>query len=374
MANYIVVGKSERVVTAVLQAVYGFTDAKCIVIGNVETRKLRWSSLCAQHVHAEFDGSEDARVVGLINALYEEMPHVVVIPADSEGIRLVSRIKMYLHPRVTPIPELPTFNLMDDKWAFYKFCRDNDLAVPSTFYIGSKDRLDFDEVVAALGLPFVLKPANESGSLGVQIIRDREHYLRAVLHNDNYQFRTLIAQRYIDGEDIDLSLLAMHGRLSAFAIQQSRGTTIEFVPNLELEQMAAALCANSAYHGVMHIDARLEKDTGKIFLIESNPRFWASLTASVSCGLNFVAESIEETSRANGVRRLTAGTAYTRHPLLRPASWSSLLRDSGQRGRLARAATLDMYSLGRFGGDLPLMAVRYLGKRAARRGQPAKNA
>jgi hypothetical protein len=36
MANYIVVGKSERIVAAVLQAVYGFTDAKCIVIGNVE--------------------------------------------------------------------------------------------------------------------------------------------------------------------------------------------------------------------------------------------------------------------------------------------------------------------------------------------------
>ena len=33
----------------------------------------------------------------------------------------------------------------------------------------------------------------------------------------------------------------------------------------------------SHYSGLMNVDARLENGSGRVFLIESNPRFWASL-------------------------------------------------------------------------------------------------
>jgi predicted ATP-grasp superfamily ATP-dependent carboligase len=366
MASYVVVGKSERIVTAVLQGVRSFTDAKCVVIGNHETRNLRWSSLCAHHSCADFDGDDDARVASIINALHVRTPEITVIPADCEGVRLLNRVRAQLRARVIPMPDRATLELMDNKWRFYAFCRTAGLDVPTTFFVGRKENIDFDAVVATLGLPFVLKPANESGSLGVQVIASEAQYAKAVLQNADYQFRTLIVQRHIEGEDIDISLLSLHGRLAAFAIQQVRGATIAFVPNTALERMAARLCKASAYHGVMHIDARIERSTGTVYLIESNPRFWASLTAAIWCGLNFVAESTNEAAHTNEVRRLTEGHAYTRHPLLRPSSWPSLLHDPGQQGRLSRSAVLDMYLLGRFTGDLPLMAARYVGKRAAR--------
>lgn len=365
MPDFIVVGKSERVVTAVLQSIRGFTDSKCIVIGNVETRGLRWSSLCGRHIFANFAGPEDAKIAQVINAISEKMPDVVVVPADCAGMRLIGRIRAQLRPQVAPIPELATLDLMDDKWQFHEFCRRNGLDVPTTYFVGSKDNFDIDAAVAKLGLPFVLKPANESGSLGVQIVRSKEHYLEAVERNDQYQFKTLIAQRYIDGEDIDLSLLSNHGRIAAFAIQQARGAMIEFIPNPCLENMAATLCEKSAYHGVMHLDARIEAATGRVFLIESNPRFWASLTAATWCGLNFVLESVRATARPDGPLRLTAGTAYARHPLLRPGAWSTL-RESGTQGRLVRASTLDIYSLGKFAGELPVTACRYVGTRAVK--------
>ncbi|MDQ9170855.1 ATP-grasp domain-containing protein [Oxalobacteraceae bacterium R-40] len=367
MKHFIVVGKSERVVVAVLQGIKCFTKAKCTVIGDHETSKLSWSALCSRHIPIQFDQAPDLEVIKAINEIHKANPEAVVIPADCPAIRLVSRIQSQLHLPVTPIPEPETLDQMDDKWKFHEFCSEHNLNVPTTCYVGSKANLNFEEMVLKLGLPFVLKPSNESGSLGVQVIRSKEHYLKAIEGNDAYRFNSLIAQHYIEGEDIDLSLLAIHGRLSAFAIQQASGPRIKFVQNSELQALATRLCAASGFHGLMHIDARIEKSTGKVFLIESNPRFWASLTASVWCGLNFVEESIKASACADtnaGIcvpLSLVSGTAYTRHPILRPAAWLSLVRFD-QRGRLTRSATLDLYSLGKFTADLPVLAGRYLSK------------
>lgn len=363
MRNFIVVGTSERIVVAVLQGIHCFTKAKCTVLGDSETRNLIWSSLCSRHISIEFDHRADQQAIDAINAIYKTDPDVVLIPADCKGIRLINRIREQLLPKTIPIPDLSMLDQMDDKWQFYEFCRKAGLDVPTTYYIGSKDNLHYEDLVLKLGLPFVLKPSNESGSFGVQIIRSKEHYLKAVKDNHDYRFNSLIAQRYIDGNDVDISLLALHGRMKAFAIQEARASTIRFVQNSQLQELATKLCAESRFHGLMHIDARVDRQTGQVFLIESNPRFWASLTASVWCGLNFVEESVDARIRESGAKALVSGVAYTRHPILRPAHWMTLLR-SGQRGRLTRLATLDIYSLSKFAVDLPVMGCRYFGKLA----------
>jgi predicted ATP-grasp superfamily ATP-dependent carboligase len=363
MKNFIVVGKSERVVVAVLQGIHCFAKVKCTVIGDNETRGLMWSSLCSRHIPIVFNQQSDQKAIDAINEIYRADHDVVLIPADCQGIRLINRIKGQLLPKVIPIPHPDTLDQMDDKWKFYEFCRANDLNVPTTYYIGSKADLDFEDTVLKLGLPFVLKPSNESGSFGVQIIRSKEHYLKAVQNNESYRFNSLIAQRYIEGEDVDISLLARHGRVSAFAIQQVEGSTVKFLQNHELQTMATNLCVANAFHGLMHIDARIDKQTGQVFLIESNPRFWASLTASVWCGLNFVEESIKEKIGNSVPLSLVSGRAYTRHPILRPADWITLLQ-AGQRGRLTRLATLDIYSFSIFMADLPVLCCRHLGKLA----------
>ncbi len=366
MKTFVVVGASERIVTAVLQGVYCFSQSPVIVIGNAETYKLAQTSLCSQHIYVNFNASAEHRTITAINQLHAENPDTVVIPADCHGIRLINRIQSNLRARVTPIPDLATLNQLDDKWHFYELCKACDIDVPDTYYVGSKVNLNFDDLARKLGLPFVIKPSNESGSLGVQIIRSKEHYLRIVKNNENYQFNSLIAQRYIDGQDIDLSLLALHGYMKAFAIQRVVGPVIEFMQNDRLEALAGKLCRTTSFHGLMHIDARLERSTGRVFLIESNPRFWASLTASIWCGLNFVEESIRENNDSEFPRRLVSGTAHLRHPLLRPSSWGQLFH-SDQRGRLTRASMIDPYALGRLARELPVNSARYIGRHFTQR-------
>ncbi len=365
MINFIVSGKSRRVMSAVLQAIRSFTDAKCIVIGGPETAVFRFSALCKRQITLDLDGSDDDIFVAVVNSIVGTWPHVVLIPADCDAVRVINRVRRGLKLGITPIPESATLDMLDNKWRFHQFCSKAGLPVPDTRYIASKTELDYDATASDLGEPFLVKPLDKAGSTGVQIVRSKADYESLILHNDGYDYGSLIAQRHIDGVDIDISVLSLKGRVTALAIQQASDSRITFVSSPELEAMATRLCAVSAYHGVMHIDARIEAATGRIFLIESNPRFWASLTASVWCGLNFVAASIQQSPIKNDVRRLTAGTAYTRHPLIRPSSWRPLLVDSGGRGRLLRAITFDPPALTEFVKEFPATCWRYAAKRAA---------
>jgi ATP-grasp domain len=377
MNSFILVGKGTRIGISVLQAIRAFSAAECIVIGDKETAPLRWSGLCKRYCKFDFEAPDDGTLARLVNALAEQAPQATLIPFDCDGIRAVHRARAQLQIQIAPIPDLATLEMFDNKWDFYGFCVKAGLNVPATCYVGSKFKLDFDAIVAEVGLPFVLKPTNCSGSMGVQFIESRDCFEREILRNKDYDFRHLIAQRFIEGIDVDLSLLSVHGELSSFAIQQMQGSHINFLPNAYLEGIAPGICRDSAYHGVMHIDARVEKSTGKVFLIECNPRFWASLTAASWCGLNFVGQSVDPRMRAASAVGLVSGDAPRRHPLLLPSSWSLAMLNRGVRGRLLRMQIFDICVLGLFVRELPLLATDAVQRRVRafrrHRRQPTTN-
>lgn len=362
MINFIVFGKNKQLVAPVLQSIRSFTDAKSIVIGGRGTSSLRWSSLCRQQVSIKMDGSEDDAFVAMVNGIVEKIHHVTLIPVDCDAIRMTNRVRDRLALNISPIPITPTLDMLDDKWRFHQFCKQNLLAVPLTRMCASKAELEFSELASAFGLPFVVKPTNQAGSHGVKVINSKAELEKEILHNAAYLHAPLLAQQFIDGPDIDISLLSDRGQISAVAVQQAYRGNVRFVECAGLEDMAARLCHASAYTGVMHIDARIDRRSGKIFLLESNPRFWASLTASVACGLNFVAETIHPTPRRGGMRHLRAGTACMRHPLLRPSTWPSMLSDAGDYGRLLRATMFDLYGGGNFLKQLPSALVASVSK------------
>jgi predicted ATP-grasp superfamily ATP-dependent carboligase len=364
--NFVLLGRSTRVAIEVLQAVRSFSTGKCLVAGDEPSRSLRWSAHCARHVMTWLDGSGDDEFVTLVNGLAARNPQTVLIPFDCEGIRMANRLQGRLQVKTVPVPDVATLDLLEDKWSFHAFCTQHALPVPPTRFVGTKEAIDFDAITAEFGLPFVLKPTNWSGSLGVQVVTSRAHFDREILGDARYAFDTLIVQQFIDGDDACLSVLANRGRLLAFAIQQPVADRIEFMPNAGLEEIASKICRDSRYHGVMNLDVRIEKHTGRLFLIEANPRFYASLTASVSCGLNFVAESIDLTDQLSEPKRLVAGRFEKRHPLLTPSLWPCLLLDPDTRGCLLRAKAFDLFTFGMLVRELPLMALRQARRLAAR--------
>ena len=317
---------------------------------------LKWSRLCRQHTVIDF-ANDDAALQHL-NSLAAQNPEAVLIPYDCEGIRLVNRLKNRLTLASLPLPEPATLDMFDDKWAFHQFCLGHGLPVPLTLWVGPKSALDFNALTAALGLPFVVKPTNASGSVGVVVVHGREQFQKDIMDKPGYDFSALIAQQFIAGADMDINLLAHQGLLRAVSVHRPGAQYIEFVGHSQLEAIAQKLSQLSHYSGLMNVDARLESGSGRVYLIESNPRFWATLASTVYCGLNFAEASLQAKATGTEPLRLNSGRYHLRHPLFRPSCWGTLLLDRGPRGRLLRARTFDLYALGELIGQVPAMLKR----------------
>jgi predicted ATP-grasp superfamily ATP-dependent carboligase len=349
--NFIVIGAAKSMVIQVLLAIHAYTDARCLVMCAKGTRFLRSSILCSEYLEADFCGEDDNRLVDIINRHAEATPDVTLIPADCAGSRTIDRVRNRLRVAIAPSPTSSMLDCFDDKWRFYQFCRAHELNTPATRFVGNKKNMDFASTALELGIPFVIKPVNQDSSRGTYIISSEEEFRQKILNDDSYQYAPLIAQRYILGIDVGLNLLSVNGKVRMIAIQQRiqpehDGSKIKFFPNAYLESAAHVVCRESGYDGVMNIDARIEHGTGKVFLFESNPRFWRSLSASVWCGFNFAADCIEQAQRQSGIKILTSGSADTYyHPLFRPALWLYALFDKSYRGRMVRLMTIEICTL-----------------------------
>lgn len=350
--NFIVVGAGRGLVLQVLLALHTFTNANCVAVCARGTRFMRISRLCSSYLELNSSGEDDDQFVESVNRFAEAMPDLVLIPSDCDGARMIDRVRRRLQVTVVPTPDASMIDCFNSKWHFYLFCRQHGLNAPVTCFIGAKHELHYSSTVAKVGTPFVVKPVDQDGAKGVQVISSEAEYQQKIRNNDAYQYAPLIAQRYIEGTDVGLDLLSIKGKVVAIAIQQrdypqNDEAGITFISNPYLENVAHTLSERSGYDGVMNVDARIEDGTGKAFLIEANPRFWRSLMASAWCGLNFVGECVEPSAPSDHVRMLTSGSADTYyHPLFRPSLWRYVLFDRGHRGRMVRAMLLDPGILG----------------------------
>ena len=356
MVDFILLGNSTRIALPVLQALHSTGNARCALVGSLQTKGLRWSHLCRQH--AVIDFSQDDAAVRVIAQMAQQHPQALLVPFDCEAIRLVNRVQDRLTIPSIPVPRLATLNMFDDKWAFYQFCLANALPVPKTCWVGPKSNLDFNALTAELGLPFIIKPTNESGASGVQVVHSRQELAQNIVQNTAYTYSPLIAQQYIEGIDMDINLLSVNGQLRAVSVHRPGTSFIDFMHHPELEDIGEKICRYSQYSGLMNADVRLEALTGQVFLIESNPRFWATLASTVDCGLNFAAESVRRSAPTVVPRRLRSGRFYVRHPLFMPSSWWRLVFDRSERGRLLRARALDVFVLGELLQNIPAMLSR----------------
>jgi hypothetical protein len=348
MKTFLVIGAAKYLVVQVLLAIRVDPDAKCIAMCGKQARFMHWSVLCAGYMEADFSGAGDDLFAERVNQMAKAEADLVLIPADCVGARMINRVRDRISTRIAATPDTATLDRLDDKWQFYLLCRSLGLRVPDTRLVNNKFELDFASIKQQLDVPFVIKPLNEDSGRGTCVVISESEYRKTIRDNTDYRYAPLIAQRFISGHDVGLNFRAARGRVTAIAVQKRvdpdhDGSKIEFFENQYLADVAHRLAGATGYDGVMNVDARIEKNTGDIFLFESNPRFWRSLSASVWNGLNFAAECTDEPKIAGDVRLLDSGSADTYyHPVFRPSMWRYMLFDRGHRGRMARFMMRDL--------------------------------
>lgn len=240
------------------------------------------------------DGTDetDAALVATIAQVTRKSAETVVIPADSAAMSAVDRIKAELSCCVFPACPIDSILQFDDKGAFAHFCSRAGVDMAETIELVDKHAVPFDSLAAGLALPFVIKPANKHGGEGFRLIHSRSEFER-VGADKAYVYSPMVAQQFIPGSDVDISLLAVAGAIKHISVQICAGQSITFIDDESAVAMARQIVSAGNFSGLLHLDGRRDNRDNEIKLIEANPRPWASMAASTWCGLDFIEAGID---------------------------------------------------------------------------------
>lgn len=292
--NILVIGKDDVFTLWVTVALASSGHRVCVMApgGN---RVARLSRHCRAYraCDAEIPQHPDPAFMAGLSAYCREQKIDWIVPADLPPTLLLARWERDPDaPRIFPCSRPELIERLNDKWEFHRLLGELGLPTPRTRLLESAvgvDRRPPD-------VPLILKPVRGEGGRGILRV-DSPAGLPATLDRHAAEHRwPLVAQEYVPGQDIDLSVLADHGRIVAWTIQRrsaSRPSTIEFLQHPRVLELGSELIRAVGYHGIVHFDLRIDERTGQPLFIEANPRFWGSLRHSVWSGVNFPALGIE---------------------------------------------------------------------------------
>lgn len=218
----------------------------------------------------------------------------VIIPIAENEIRFFINNSHFLPPsvKVIPLPKIHDFETAIDKHQLSVFLDFHKLPHPKSQYFDSLNSYFNNEF--RLHFPVLMKPLHEKGGDGISKFETKaklDKYLKK--HND---FKDFFIQEYIDGYDIDCSVLCQNGNVLTHTIQKGNlqghnafapQLGFEFLKNEEVLSVVKQLMQKLNWSGVAHIDLRYDSNKNDYKIIEINARFWGSVEGSKFAGINF---------------------------------------------------------------------------------------
>lgn len=258
------------------------------VLGSGPSRALRASRYCASYrtSRQRWDAPPDPEaVLDEIAEIAQRRRIDLVFPSDDVSTRLLAAIRDRLPLRSTPLPDLATFDLLNDKGNFTRYAIEHGVRVPECWLYDRVEDLRRDLSTGTLTLPVTVKPTNRSGNAGVIHVRDE----RELAQLDAVDYHPILVQRHIVGETIGISVLCRDGRVLAHATQRRDERRFELFANPDLVANVERLAACVQLNGPANFDAVLEDRSGLAYIVECNPRFWYTIYLPMILGLNFFA-------------------------------------------------------------------------------------
>lgn len=240
-------------------------------------------------VRRRSDALELDEVLTWIHHLRVEHGHerVLIAPSTEFFNRFALRHRAAIEAAggVLPLVDEALYLRISDKQAFADLCRDAGIAVPAVFDAPPHDR------------PFVAKPrhyaASSSGRIKPYLVSsaaERDAFL-ARERLDGYFF-----QEFVEGQSLYLlAHVARGGQVTACAqrnlIQQAGGGSIVLaeVHDFHLDPAAQPyldLLAGHGFHGLVMIEVRRCRHSGRAVMIEANPRMWGPLQFMLDRGVD----------------------------------------------------------------------------------------
>lgn len=233
------------------------------------------------------DGTYNEALAAEINHVIQKYGISVVIAGDAPATRSLIAVKSLLRVAVFPMPELPDFDLLNNKWAFTQLCQSKHVRSPPTWLFA-----DRNELAGFLGAnddqrSFIAKPLSQDSSKGVIRVSAR------TWGNVSTQltYAPILLQEFIEGIDIGTSVFCDRGRITAFIAHHYGRGRYRPLQDAGIVADLQALLGPLQTSGIFNFDMRRTVD-GQIYYLECNPRVFWKISMSMLAGVNFVAQGL----------------------------------------------------------------------------------
>ncbi|MGH6981374.1 MAG: ATP-grasp domain-containing protein, partial [Stellaceae bacterium] len=269
--------------------------AEIYVLGNAMSQCLAHSRFCKKFVatHVPITGERDPALAAEIERWSRWFGIDMVLPGDVQATRALIAARDLIETPLFPLPTLPRFDQLNNKWFFTRMCDELGILTPQSRAIADAEQLRAELVAGRIALPAIAKPINHDGGMGV-IRLDPDNALAQTVKID---YGPIIVQEFIEGRDIGASIYCERGEIKAFIAHELRRATYRSLDDPHIYRALAKIAAHMGIDGVFNFDMRLAPD-GTVYYLECNPRFFFKINLSMLAGVNFVRMGLNATGRA----------------------------------------------------------------------------
>ncbi|NNE13629.1 MAG: ATP-grasp domain-containing protein [Saprospiraceae bacterium] len=269
------------------------TYIKIYIISTDRYSAMRFSRYVDRFINLPYT-NDDIKWMGSINEVLTKYEIDILLPIDQIAIYKIRKHINLVNPscRVSLIPSLPAIDIALNKSMLAQFLRKKEIPHPRT----TSRELNKEKRDVYLDFPVIAKPIMDSdGGKGIKVLENQVS-LDQNLINGKLNSKEFLFQEYIEGYDIDCSILCKRGKILSYTIQKGNNPGrdtfaphlgVEFVHESRVLNVVERLALELEWTGVAHIDMRYDSKDDLFKVIEINPRFWGSVLASLKAGVNF---------------------------------------------------------------------------------------
>jgi len=222
----------------------------------------------------------------------------LIFPVSVDGNMLFAKYReLFGEMASSPFSDLKTQKIADDKGLLVELMQERGISHPPAVRLrpipGLQARLK------EVPFPVLVKATVGEGGRHIYRFEDPEEVLHFAEHEAE-EDREYIVQSFVEGTDIDYSVLAVEGKVVAYTIQQALVSArhrhefgppehIEFLGDPKVEAIGRSLVEALGFSGLAHIDLRYDTERQNLYVLEINARIWGSLFGSLRAGVNFPA-------------------------------------------------------------------------------------
>lgn len=221
----------------------------------------------------------------------------MLIPTSDSTLAAVTEAYDALQQRVhLACPPPAIVDLVLDKQKTMALAQEVGISVPASYSIPSASALVHDR--QRIRFPLVAKPRakDKKSSFKILYFSSAEQLERTFAADPLFGTRVLF-QEFFPGEGVGINLLLHQGR--PLAVFQHR--RLKELPNTggvsvlaisepvdsSLEEQALQLLERMRWEGVAMVEFRQDPASGRVVLLEVNGRYWGSIAAPLSAGIEF---------------------------------------------------------------------------------------